>query len=461
MGQASKSFAIILRQVAIPLVVLLAIAALGQATGLGNGPQPGSTPSAAPDRATRELTDQLLAAVNNRRYQEVVDQAPPDDGFPRRIHQMPNLDLAVIELDAQGSATSAADVLFSPKYPTGVSVPLDRNLHTDQVRWRWWDDQEWDQDGGQGSRDVLTGREKASLDFTSPYPASVFKLMVGFGVLRLVDRGGISLDENYSYDPEPAEPDCGDGTTAPVRQFFDEMITISDNSAACALIKLLHDHHAVDSLNQTFSALGLETLKMLNTDPDNGYQWSGSNMSALDTAKLLLLINGGPGTLWTAPNQQPVTQEVLSTKSRAFFLKELGEQAHNEMLSTTNWCGRSYPASGIPQTTASRWINQRNGTMMLDDTYGQDVRPCNTSAEVTFAHKTGWVDTSGSDAGIVHSLPGKPARDFIVVLFSNLGTRYTDPNRPDDPAGSYPVPYTQKHAQLGAAIDRIMRRRRS
>jgi hypothetical protein len=31
------------------------------------------------------------------------------------------------------------------------------------------------------------------------------------------------------------------------------------------------------------------------------------------------------------------------------------------------------------------------------------------------AHKTGWVDTTGSDAAIVHSLPGKAKRNYIVV----------------------------------------------
>jgi hypothetical protein len=180
-------------------------------------------------------------------------------------------------------------------------------------------------------------------------------------------------------------------------------------------------------------------------------------MSAIDTAKLLLLVNGGPGTLWTAPGGTPVTRDVLSADARAFFLRTLADQGHNEMLSTTNWCGRAYPAAGIPQVTPPRWINPADGTMNVAGAYyGRDVRPCNATAEVTFAHKTGWVDTTGSDAGIVHSLPGKPRRNYVVVVFSNLGTDYVDVNRPADPPGVYPVPYTQKHATLGRAIDTIM-----
>jgi hypothetical protein len=85
--------------------------------------------------------------------------------------------------------------------------------------------------------------------------------------------------------------------------------------------------------------------------------------------------------------------------------------------------------------------------------YGQDVRPCNASAQVSFWHKTGLADTSGNDAGLVKALSGKPWRSYIVVVHSNLGYRYIDPNRPADPAGVYPVQYTQKLATLGKAID--------
>lgn len=147
---------------------------------------------------------------------------------------------------------SSADVLLSPQYPNGVVVPLSADLGTDQVRWRWRDDTEWDRNGGRGTRDVLPGRENAPLDFTSPYPASVWKLMVGFGVLRLVDRGAITLDAPYAYRPVTPRPACGGATTKTVRQFFDEMITVSRNESTCALIRLIHDLKAMDELNAFF-----------------------------------------------------------------------------------------------------------------------------------------------------------------------------------------------------------------
>jgi len=400
----------------------------------------------------------LHAAVDAQRYAEVLDRTPPAPATPLSvIHQTPNVDGAVIELDGSGRPVSAADVLLSPRYPHGVRVPLDANLATSAVRWRWWDDAEWDANHGQGTRDVLPGREAAPLDFMSPFPASVLKVLVGFGVLRLVDRGVVALDDAYAYEPVTARPACGAASTKTIRQFFDEMITVSRNESACALIKLIHDHQAMAELNHTFAKLGLATLKLAGTDPDNGGVWSAVNMSAIDTARLLLIVNGGAGTLWSAPDGTPVTRAVLSPASRAFFRQTLGEQGCNEMLSTTNWCGRRYPAAGIPQVIARRWIDARTGRMTVAGAqFDGDVRRCNAAAEVTFAHKTGWVNTAGSDAGIVHSLPGRPQRDYIVVVFTNLGTDYVDTDRPADRPGIPPVRYTAKHASLGGAIDRLM-----
>jgi hypothetical protein len=221
------------------------------------------------------------------------------------------------------------------------------------------------------------------------------------------------------------------------------------------LIKLLWDHNAIDQLNQQFQDLGLETLHLIGTNPVNGGHWANDiTMSSLDTAKLLALVNGGAGTLWTAPNGQPVTKDVLSDASRALFLSELGQQGWNWMLSTTNYCGRAYPAAGIPQVTADRWIGADGAVTVAGNKFGQDVRPCNQRAQVTFAHKPGWVNNAGADAGIVNSLPGAADRHYIISVFSNLGDQYRDQGRPATPAGMVPVEYTQKFAQLGAAIDR-------
>jgi hypothetical protein len=441
------------------------------------------------ESGSHRLAEALRGAINAQNFKDVLDTTPPvapgvaarNAGGPvekydvtsaevavarqrslaavepKPLHQTPNLDAAVIELDAAGRPVAMADVLLSPQYPNGVVVPLDKKgLSTDKVRYRWWDDDEWDANGGKGTRDVLAGREGAPIDFSSPYPASVLKLMVGFGVLRLVDQGRVALDGDYAYEPTVISSACGTAVTKPVRQFFDEMITMSKNESTCAMIKMVHDLKAWDEVNKTFVDLGMPTLMVTGTNPANGARWIGSNMSSIDTAKLLLLVNGGYGTLWTTSAGQRITRNALSATSRAFFAKTLADQGHNEMLSTTNWCGAGYPAPGIPQVTPSRWIKPDGTVTVGDAVYDSDVRPCNASAEVTYAHKNGWVDTTGSDAGIVHSLPGKARRHYVVAVFSNVGTDYIDVNKPAGTPGVFPVLYTEKYGKLGLAIDKIV-----
>lgn len=371
------------------------------------------------------------------------------------IHQQPNLDVTVLELDGNGRPISSGTVLTSPTYKSGVIVPVDKNFHTTAVRYRNWDTALWDSNGGQGDSDIVPGRENAPIDFMLPYPASVLKLMVGFGILQLVDRGTISLDDTYAYQPTQASSLCGTAATDTVRNYFDRMITVSDDPSSCALIKLLSDRSAIDGLNQTFQDLGLETMQLKDTNPANGGNWTPTiTMSSLDTAKLLALVGGVSGTAWTAPNGKAVTSAVLSPSSRAFFMKELGDQGWNNVLSTTNYCGYPYPTQGMPQRISQRWVGA-DGTVTVnndpnDGKYSTQVQPCQDTAQVTFAHKTGLTENAASDAGIVKSLPGKADRKYIIVALSNLGYRYIDTDRQEvQPA----VNRTEKFAQLGRAMD--------
>ncbi|GAA2429649.1 hypothetical protein GCM10010191_48850 [Actinomadura vinacea] len=424
---------------------------------------------------------QLQKTVNALRFQEVLDTAPPssaqaktlmnpvdkearngleqrrsllaaaDDAKP--ISQQPQLDATVIELDKNGRPVSSGTVLMSPTYKKPVVVPVDKNMSTTAVRWRQWDDAGWYANKGQGTVDIVPGREGASLDFMSPYPASVLKLMVNFGVLQLVDQGKVKLDATYDYKPTETSSLCGGATSKTVSQYIDESLTWSSNAASCALVKMLHDNGAVDGLNKTFQSLGLQTLQLKNTNPANGGRWGNPvTMSSLDTAKLLTLVNGAPGTVWTGPDGKPVTSAVLSATARKFFQDKLRSQGWNDMLSTPNWCGK-YPAPGIPHAVPSRWVGPDGTVTVNGSKFGRDVRPCNGKAEVSFAHKTGWVNNSAADAGIVKALPGKGGRSYIVVVFSNLGTQYVDADRPATPEGIYPFAFTEKFAKLGKIVD--------
>jgi hypothetical protein len=418
--------------------------------GLNFGDVLDTTPPGSPQ--ARALRAQQQAEPARPEYAPALNAAAATT-----IHQQPQVDVTVIELDKKGRPLSAGTVLMSPKYKDGVVVPVDRNLHTTAVRYRLWDTDQWDANNGQGTTDTVPGRENAPLDFMEPYPASIIKLMVGFGILHLVDKGAIKLSDTYAYTPTKPSDRCEGPTTRTIGEYFDRMISISDNGATCSLIKVMHEHGGVDWLNQQFQDMGLETLQLKGTDPANG-DWSPYvTMSSLDTAKLLALINGASGRAWTAPNGKPVTSKVLSASSREFFMKELGDQGWNNVLSTTNYCGYSYPTQGMPQRISQRWIGA-DGTVTVNDDptdgkYAYPVQPCQNAAEVTFAHKTGLTAFAAGDAGIVHSLPGKPKRDYIIVAFSNLGWRYIDTNRPMNPPVQPAVNRTEKFAKLGRAMD--------
>jgi hypothetical protein len=434
----------------------------------------------------------LLAAVRSVHFDQVIDFGPVDDACPGQswcrspapvISSPPNVDVAVIELGPGGRARRAADVLLSRDYPDGVVVPVDRNLGTSAVRFRRWDVDRWNGGtfGSDGTRtgtkgwrddppltaadDIVAGRQSAPLEFMAPYPASLFKLLVAFHTLRLADRGTLDLDAGYAYDPAGGCGGAAPGTETTGR-WLDAMITASDNRAACALLKQLHGLGEVDGMNAELRDLGLGTLQVNGTSAITGGTWQPGqiHMTALDTARLLWLVEGAPGVLWTRPDGAPVTARVLSDGSRALLRRLLAEQGFNVALSTANLCGLEYPSPGIPQRVAERWIDPGDGTVTVAGIpYGRDVRPCNAAAEVTFAHKTGLTYNYGSDAGIVRSLPGRPARRYVVALLSNLGYRYGDPRfvaAPALPCFGLGVCYTEKIAQLGRLVDGLLRGRR-
>jgi hypothetical protein len=285
--------------------------------------------------------------------------------------------------------------------------------------------------------------------------------------MTMVDDGSLSLDQPYTYRA------AGKNETRDIRDWMDPMITYSDNQSTRALLQLLHERREVDAMNADFRRLGLGTLQINGTNPRTGGDWKPGeiHMTALDTARLLWLIDGAPDdyVFWESPGGEPVTPAELSDSSRAYLKDLLAQQGYNEALTTANFgtyqrggavVGAPNTRPGIPSLVPSRWIDPVDGMVTVDGVaYGQDVRPYNAkAAEVSFAHKTGLTYNYGSDAGIVESLPGQPYRHYIVAYLSNLGYRYTDEVFADrknyplyDPVGG--IAYTQRIPALGKAID--------
>jgi len=438
-------------------------------------------------RAETPLETALLSAVRDAHFERVIDYGAGNDSRPGKaqlglpaspVAHPPNVNVAVIQLDSAGRMVDRAYVLLSRDYPDGLVVPLDKNAGASSVRFIRWDIERFDggtfarDDGHQlttkgwtnnppltAADDIVPGRTNVPYQFMAPYPASLFKSMVAFHVMRMIDAGKLTLDTEYSYDVKGAKPE-----PRKIRDWLDPMITVSDNHATSALLKMLHDKNEIEPLNREFRELNLGTLQINATSAANGRTWSPGqiHMTAFDVARLFWIIDGGPGELWMGADGKPVTANLLSDSSRAFLKKLLSEQGFNDALTTANFAGANNVRPGIPSRVAERWINPTNGHVVVaGEDYGVDIRAANAKAAVNFAHKTGLTFNYGSDAGIVTSLPGQPFRHYIIAFLGNLGHRDADEvfaSRTNFPAFDKvgPIVYTQRIPALGKAMDEAL-----
>ena len=428
--------------------------------------------------AETPLESALLRAVRDAHFEKVIDFGAGNDSRPIKPHtisQPPNVNVAVIQFGPDGRMVDRAYVLLSRDYPDGLVVPLDDNLGLSNVRLLRWDIER--SDGGTYSSvdnhqltvkgwtnnppltaadELVPARTNAPYQFMVPYPASLFKSMVAFHVLRMVDAGKISLDAEYTYALTNAQPE-----SHKIRDWMEPMIIQSDNHCAAALVKMFYDRYEIEALNEEFRDLNLGTLQIDSANPATGRSWKTDRvtMTAWDAARLFWIFDGDPGAMWQDANHKPVTAKLLSDSSRAFAKKLLSEQGFNDALTTANFPGAKNVHAGIPSRVADRWINPTNGHVIVaGEDYGVDIRAANTQAEVIYAHKSGWTFNYGSDAGIVTSLPGKPFRHYVVAIIANLGYRYADEvfaSRKTLPAldSVSPITYTQRIPALGKAID--------
>jgi hypothetical protein len=374
-----------------------------------------------------QLAQLLLDAVRIQHFERTEDRQLGGAA----LRHMPSIDLAVIAFPP-GRAPVWANVLFSREHPRGFvadigsdagavrNVRFEADLRDEQQRSvAWLPDADW-----QRLRfPPLWG--DGPHRFVAPYPASLAKLMLAVGVARLVDQQRCAWDEGVEYG----------ATLRSVAQWCEEMICVSGNNAASALVALLHRHGVLgpahDTLEDTFLAYGLPTLAFANTRPDGGWGNAAGagvgqlRMTAWDTARLLWLLDGdAPGAPWLAPGTPP----LLSRASRAQLRQWLDDQALHEVLSSAALAGEPGWVAGLPAQLPARWIDEDGGVTAGGYTFAPDVRPATRTATLRFAHKSGNSENYAADAGIVRGLPleGKALRrcHYIVALLSNLGTRY-------------------------------------
>ncbi|HEV2691798.1 MAG TPA: serine hydrolase [Verrucomicrobiae bacterium] len=440
--------------------------------------------AAVSSHAETPLETAVLGAVRNADFGHVIDFGAGNEGEPVKAHlgipaqtiaHVPNVNVAVLQFDAAGKLTDRAYVILSRDYPDGLIVPLDPDAGASSVHFLRWDIER--SDGGTFSSedghpltakgwtnnppltaadDLVPGRTNAPYQFMVPYPASLFKSMIAFHTMRMIDAGKLTLDTKYSYEVAGEKPDA-----RTIRDWLDGMITTSDNHCTSALLKMFHDKKEIDPLNAEFRELNLPTLQINATDPKTGRGWNTAqiNLTAYDIARMFRLIDGGPGIFWHDAHGQPVTEKILSDASRAFLKKTLSDQAFDDCLTTINLTGVKNVRPGIPARVSERWVNPTNGHVYIhDEDFGADIRTANANAEVNFAHKTGLTFNYGADAGIITSLPGKPFRHYIIAFVANLGHRYADEVFAANKtfpgfAPVSPIVYTQRIPALGKAID--------
>ena len=234
--------------------------------------------------------------------------------------------------------------------PTDYLVPLDTNAGASSVRFLRWDIDRSNggtfssEDGHRLTKkgwtndppltdtdDLVPGRTHAPYQFMAPYPASLFKSMVAFHVMRMIDAGKLTLDMPYTYAIADAKPE-----TRTIRDWLDPMITVSDNHATSALLKMFHDKNEIEPLNREFRQLNLPTLQINATDPLTGRGWNTAqiNLTAWDIARMFTLIDGGTGDFWRDADGSPITKTILSESSRTFLKNLLSEQGFNDALTT-------------------------------------------------------------------------------------------------------------------------------
>ncbi len=420
------------------------------------------------------LLDQLLRqAVRQFDWGSIYDY-----DHSRFLTHPPHLDLAVILFPPTGDPVFG-NVLLSPTCSQGHPVTIHpETLQTSGIHWRQ-DVGTWDESQIPEIAPTLWDPGQTTIDFTSPYPASVLKLMVGIGILRLVDAGQITLHEVWEYDGDPTEIGR-DFESHPIQIWLEMMLCLSDDRATCALILLLHQHGILTpegtppdhALNRLFQTLGLTTLQLNDTRPSDGsfLNRAGSGvghiyMTAWDSVRLLWLLDpSAPPPHWLGSEGQTVhPDQLLSPGSRRHLVERLmAQQGFHEMLSTSILCGFPTISPGIPSLVPDRWI-AADGSVTLQDNqdlqfYSRDVRPCNDKAEVIFAHKTGLTANYGSNIGIVRGIPERGHhRHYLIALFSNLGYRYTSTHQPGDRAYASGferlVWYPQQISALGSRLD--------
>jgi len=497
----------------------------------------------------KSLGEILKSAVQGAEFENVTDLGPnfTEDPCPATepackhgrdavgIEKFPQVDLAVIAFQRGCKNTVVgSNVFFSRDFPEGIIGQFNRKTGgVENIRLQRWTQERFD--GGRviktspyfeknpiawkapfPPQDLInTEATSTSTNFMSPYPASIFKMLVLVRVLQFLEEKGPleqQLSQKFTYDFGTSE--ATDDVTLSVREFLDAMIQWSGNKATAAMIQFLHKNGQIieselkdeagyptgapslNTLNDTFASLGLPTLQMNRTrikdglwgNRDTMYLKDSSSISHIsmpswDVARLLWVMRTNKNTpreerpKWVTDSNRNLNPFKISDNVKKYFWANMKDQLFHEVLSNTLQCQQSLGGEfGIPARLPSKWMNQDQlrlpvGTYPFvfapdelkgDYKFSDKIAECQKAAEVEFASKTGLTSVSGSHAGLVKGLSERGFnREYIVVLNSSLGSRFTDSERLDAerviPCFDKTLCYTKRISHLGTRLDNALK----
>jgi hypothetical protein len=501
---------------------------------------------------TNELNKELKKAVADVDFENIIDLGPTFTAAPCPATEpacqhgrkqlgrgkFPQIDLAVIAFQPDcTNAVVGSNVFFSRDFPRGIAANFDsKTMAVSNVKMYRWIQERFDEGqvvpetpwfklspGAWNARypadDLLnTEAARGSLNFMSPYPASVFKILVALRVLqKLEELGPLEQQLNNKFTYDFGTPDPADDVTLTFAQFLDAMIQWSGNKATAALIQYLHKTGDIveaeqkdesgypsaapsrNKLNELYASLGLPALQMNRTRMQDGlwgnrdtmYLKDSSSVShifmpAWDTARLLWLLrtdsstpeNQKPKWQLSSSSAKKVNVGAISENVKRVFWANMKNQLFHEVLSNTLHCKQKLGGVfGIPALLPQKWVSSDQLRLPVGDypfnfaadelkgdyDFTKNLGECQSQAEVEFASKTGLTSVSGSHAGLVKGLSERGfKREYIVVLNSSLGSRFTDLNRLDAerviPCFDKTLCYSSRINQLGANIDASMKR---
>ncbi len=238
---------------------------------------------------------------------------------------------------------------------------------------------------------------------------SVIKIPIMIQAYRDAESGMLSLDDRHTIRETDLRGGTGllkrfgFGLSPTMRDFIDQMIITSDNTATDVVLARV----GLARMNATLTQLGFRETRMLHT--------IGDFFRLLQTAYDPQRATWSDVQIFRAGNPPGVSAEALNAIRMRFT------------ADTANYLGRttaremSVMLRGILD---ARYANRTNSNAMLDHLRGQFYTSrlpaeLRYTAGVRVAHKTGdFPPISGSDVGIIE-YPGGP---IVISVFTNSNT---------------------------------------